>query len=355
MEELFEAIDWNGPLGTGASDFSILAEQITQKSFVFDALALPYSLEPVYLGRYLRAGVNAIQLSVATDETWEETLKAFENVREKIERDSNLLLCTTAQQARSCQAAGKLGVFLGTQGAGMIGGDLSRVERLSKLGLRFMGLCYTGANLFGDGCGETRDAGLTFLGRDFISEVNKQKLILDLSHSGHRTRLEAVELAIAPVCTHTNSFEVTRNDRNIKDIIVSKIAERGGCIGLTALPKAVNLNAPSIADLYSHYARFASLYGSSHIGIGLDFSEAIRLSGDMGPVSTRWRTLRPDIFGTVEDYWSTDFPRGIETIDKLSNFAAAMLQFGVSRDTISAVLGSNWVTAIDRLQGKFQN
>ena len=62
----------------------------------------------------------------------------------------------------------------------MIGKELARVGILAHLGFRFFGLAYTGATLFADGCGEKRDAGLSFLGEELIAAVNETPMILDL-------------------------------------------------------------------------------------------------------------------------------------------------------------------------------
>jgi membrane dipeptidase len=54
--------------------------------------------------------------------------------------------------------------MFGTQSASMLEEKLWRLEILVRMGLRILGLAYTTANPFGDGCGEKRDTGLTYLG-----------------------------------------------------------------------------------------------------------------------------------------------------------------------------------------------
>ena len=100
------------------------------------------------------------------------------------------------------------------------------------------GLAYTGATLFADGCGEKRDAGLSFLGEELIAAVNETPMILDLSHTGHRSRAEAVPLARAPVCTHSNAWHHVPNDRNTRDETVQAIVAKGGHDG-RLLPAAL--------------------------------------------------------------------------------------------------------------------
>ena len=77
----------------------------------------------------------------------------------RIEKNPYLKLCLTAEELRAAKQAGKVGVMFGTQGASMLEEKLWRLEILVRMGLRILGLAYTTANAFGDGCGEKRDAG----------------------------------------------------------------------------------------------------------------------------------------------------------------------------------------------------
>ena len=129
-------------------------------------------------------------------------------------------------------AAGRLAVIPGTQGSSMIGKELARVGILARLGFRFFGLAYTGATLFADGCGEKRDAGLSFLGEELIAAVNETAMILDLSHTGHRSRAEAVPPApgrrSAPIPTPGTTCRTTATPRTRR---CATICAKGGMMG----------------------------------------------------------------------------------------------------------------------------
>ena len=145
------------------------------------------------------------------------------------------MLATCAADFRAAKSKGKVAMMLITQAADMIGSDLKRVGIMHRLGFRILGMCYTFANLVGDGCGERRNAGVSFLGRDLIAAVNELPMMLDISHSGHQTSLESVELARRPCATHANAYAVVANDRNKKDEVLKIIKEKGGVIGLCGL------------------------------------------------------------------------------------------------------------------------
>ena len=175
-----------------------------RESLVFDCLSLYYILDAPYSERVLEAGVDVANVTISSEsEDWDEFLRRFEVAFEKIEANPNLALATCADDVTAARKAGKLAIIPGTQGSSMIGPEIYRVELLHRLGLRFFGPAYTGATVYCDGCGETRNAGLSFLGRELIECVNGLGMLLDLSHVGHQSRLEAAELATHPVCTHS--------------------------------------------------------------------------------------------------------------------------------------------------------
>ncbi|MGI9404817.1 MAG: membrane dipeptidase, partial [Hyphomicrobiaceae bacterium] len=170
--------------------------------FVFDGLAIAYVLEEKYTERCQEGGVNAANVTFALEENWDDTLRQTESYLTTIEKRDDLRLCLTASDLVAAKEAGQIGIVFGTQGASMLEGQLDRLDILVRLGLRILGVAYTTANEFGDGCGEKRDAGLSYLGEELVEAANELPIMLDLSHCGHRTRADTTALAYAPVCTH---------------------------------------------------------------------------------------------------------------------------------------------------------
>ena len=250
------------------------ARAFTQAATVFDCLGLFYVLDEPYATRCLEAGVNICNVTFALESTWDQTMSAVDEGFAKIEASPVLALARNTAEIEAALAAGRLAVIPGTQGSSMIGKELARVGILARLGFRFFGLAYTGATLFADGCGEKRDAGLSFLGEELIAAVNETAMILDLSHTGHRSRAEAVPLARAPVCTHSNAWHHVPNDRNTKDETVRAICAKGGMMGACCLPLSVSPVDQTLDHLIDHVDHFKALVGAEHIGIGLDFTEA---------------------------------------------------------------------------------
>jgi len=312
-----------------------------RKTLVWDCLSLFYILDEPYTQQALEAGVNVTNCTFGTEEDWNTCLHNFESGLEKIEKSPLLKLALNSDDILAAQREGKLAIVIGTQGSAMLDKDVYRLELLYRLGLRIFGLAYTGPTLFADGCGELRDGGLTFYGKDLIDRVNALGLILDISHAGHRSRAEAVELANHPVGTHSNSYSVLANDRNTKDDVAKKVAAKGGVMGVCALPKPVWPENATLDHLINHVDYYVKLLGYRHVGFGGDFVEAYKNVKQILPASKRWRTWRPDVFGTVEEFFMP-YPEGFTTIRELPNFTQKLFDRGYTEEQAAAIMGGNW-------------
>ena len=332
-------------------DSSAVASALHTESIVIDGLTPYYTLDEPYTARLIEGGISGALLSVVSDATWDATLQRSEAALSKIEKSPHLMLATRAADFRTAKSHGKVAMMLITQAADMIGTDLKRVGIMHRLGFRILGMCYTFANLVGDGCGERRNAGLSFLGRELVAAVDELPMMLDVSHSGHQTSLEAVQLARAPCITHANAYAVTANDRNKHDEVLRIVAEKGGVIGLCGLPRAVHHPDPTLAHMLDHLDYLVKTMGAEHVGLGLDYVEGYKDAGVVLPQSRRNRTLRPDIFGTVDDFLNQSYPRGLEDIRQAPNLTQGMLDRGYDSKRVKWVLGESWVRAIEKNVG----
>ena len=330
-----------------STEVSAAARKLHQQALIIDGLTPYYTLDEPYTASLIEGGVSGALLSVVSDATWDATVQRTETALDRIDKSPHLMLARCAADFRAAKARGKVAMMLVTQAVDMIGNDLKRVGIMHRLGFRILGLCYTFANLAGDGCGELRNAGVSFLGRDLIAAVNELPMMLDVSHSGHQTSLEAVQLARRPCVTHANAYAVVANDRNKKDEVLKIVAAKGGVIGLCGLPRSVHHPEPTLAHMLDHLDHLIKTMGAEHVGLGLDYIEGFKKAGYVLPQSRRNRTLRPDIFGSVDDFLNQEYPRGVEDIRKLRNLTQGMLERGYGEQAMRQVLGESWVRAIE--------
>ena len=106
---------------------------------------------------------------------------------------------TRARQIAQAKAESRLGVICGLQNAVCLEDDLQRLEILHGFGVRIVQLTYNARNQLGDGCLADGDEGLSDFGARAVARCNDLGLLVDVSHCGPRTSLDAVAASRQPV------------------------------------------------------------------------------------------------------------------------------------------------------------
>ncbi len=182
-----------------------------------------------------------------------------------------LVLIRSAADILKAKREKKFGILVGTQDSAMVGGDLDRLAQMKKDGVMTVQLTYNNANLSGDGSLEPRNAGLTKLGKATIDRIEKEKLLLDLSHGGARTMAEAAAYAKRPlVISHTGARALADHPRNTADETIKAIADKGGVVGVYFMPFLTLDSHPKDSDLIAHIEHVANVAGEDHVGLGTD-------------------------------------------------------------------------------------
>ena len=216
--------------------------------------------------------------------------------------------------------------------------DAGLVEVFQRLGVRMIQLCYNQRNFVGDGCSEPTDAGLSSFGIHVIREMERVGIVVDLSHTGYRTTMEALAMSTRPpVFSHSNVRALCDNRRNITDDQIRAVAERGGLIGIDGFPAFVKIGAqPTLVDFVDHIDYVVQLVGVDHVGLALDYYGPGNAADYAAQIASgRWR---------AEDYPPPPhiYPTGIEDASGFMNITRELLARGYSDDDVLKVLGANW-------------
>ena len=138
-------------------------------------------------------------------------------------------------------------------------------------GVRFMSLCWNHDNSLCGGC-EGDDIGISDLGRQTLAEMEKYKIILDVSHMSDKSFWESFEHYSLPICaTHSVSRSVHHHKRNLTDEQFVAIKNRGGVCGINFYPTFLCGGEADISTVIKHIEHFLSLGGENAIGLGSDF------------------------------------------------------------------------------------
>lgn len=253
-------------------------------------------------------------------------------------RPEDFILVDTVQDIRAAKNANKLGLGFHFQGTEAVGRDLANVGAYYKLGVRWMLLAYNFQNNVGTGCIEAQknDLGLSAFGRDLIREMNRVGMIVDCSHSGYRTTMDAMATSSQPcIFSHSNPRALYDHPRNIRDDQIKACAQTGGVIGINGVgafigePKEV-----SIDTVVRHIDYVADLVGPQYIAFGLDYMTPahVRVLIDFYNGDTM-----PKVGLAPETPWGFMNPSDMPVL------LGKLLGKGYSPDVVRGIMGENFL------------
>ncbi len=322
------------------------ALRLHKEAVIFDATC-PLANVGNWYELWFRGGATVIAPTIALDHSPAEAFSRIAVWLERMARDDRFMLIEHVDQFYEAKEKGRWGILFHFQNTLPFGKDLSLVWAFRKLGLRVVQLCYNVKNFVGDGCDERTDCGLSRFGVKLIKELNKAGIVVDLSHTGHRTTLEAIEVSERPpVFTHANVRAVCDTPRNLTDEQIKAVAKAGGVIGMNGYPAFVARKPePTVQDLIKHVKYIVDLVGVDHVGLGIDYYEGMAgVASDEEAqkiydglvASGAWK---PDTYPPPPWY----YPLGMRRPEELPNFTAALVKGGFSDDDIKKVLGLNFL------------
>lgn len=328
---------------------------IHDASVVIDATCPLVMDDPGYIDWYREGGATAIAPTVGGWESTRVTLTRLAKWARLLATRDDLLPVHRAADVELAKRSGKMGIFLHFQGTDPIEGDLDLVYMYKALGVGVIQLAYNVKNRVGDGCEERTDAGLSKFGVALVRRLNEAKVIVDCSHTGHRTSLDAIESSSAPVIlSHANARAVHDNPRNVRDDLIKAIAHSGGIIGANGFPAFVAKDTrPSLQQLIAHIDHVAELVGIDHVSVGIDYYGA-----QAGVISDEEAMKFYEEF-VRQGQWSAasypppphHYPAGIETPRTLFNLTKGLLERGYSVEDVRKILGGNWMRVMRAVWG----
>ena len=213
-------------------------------------------------------------------------------------------------------------------------------------------LTYHETNLLGSGCWERNDCGLSNFGVDAVREMNRLGIVIDLSHVGPKTTMDAIEMSEQPVAiTHANALSFCDHPRNKEEEALKLLAEKGGVVGATSfanfLPKGFD---STVEDFVDGIDDMVERIGIDHVAIGTDSTHDQPLEFWHYIVSQQG-TKFPSTFadGSVP-YTELSFqPKEIDSPAEFPNLAEALANRGYRAEEIAKLLGGNWMSLFERV------
>ena len=299
------------------------------------------------LYRYRSLGFGFVSLTVGNDSIWNPhaILDRLATIRAAVMAEGkSFQVIGSASDIVRARQDGKLAVSFHLQGTNGLGGNIAWVERFASLGITHMLLAYNSRNAVGDGCAELGDAGLSRYGHSLVREMNRLGMLVDGSHTGYRTTMDAIEISTKPfIFSHANAASVFAHYRNIRDDQIVACAKTGGVIGVNGVGAFLGeTGAISPELLFRHIDHMTQLVGPSHIGLGLDFVTHVGKFVAMAADST---DIWPSNGGKPVQF---EYFAGPEIVGPLVDLLSAR---GYADDHIRGILGENFFRVFQQSVG----
>ncbi|MGY5849444.1 dipeptidase [Salegentibacter sp. F14] len=298
-------------------------------------------------------------------------------------------LATNSAEVRQIHASGKKVAMIGVENAYPIGENIENVKKFYELGARYMSLSHQGhSQLCDSNTGEEKDEwlhnGLSDLGKEVISEMNKYGMMIDVSHPSKEAIKQMFELSKAPlIASHSSARELCDHSRNLDDELLLLFKEHGGVVQTVAFSAYLNteknkaftdarnkiyekkasemnfsiLKRDSIrnlaqADRDIYYAEFQKIRNAAQ-------DDVTKLKKEIQPVAVSdfvdHIDYMVDLIGIDHVGISSDFDggggiEGWQDASETLNVTAELIKRGYSQKEIAKLWGENLLRVLDEVQ-----
>ena len=291
------------------------------------------------------AGLDAVHVTIVYHEDYEELLVEIKNWEKLFSENQDLIFSgKDFNDIQKANKENKTAIFFGFQNCSPIEDDIKLVEKVHKLGCRFMQLTYNNQSLLATGCYEKIDSGVTNFGREAIREMNRVGIVVDMSHSAEKSTFDAIELSEKPIAiTHANPTFWHAAKRNKSNDLLKTLGQSGGMLGLSLYPHHLKNNTNCTLESFCEMAaRTAEIMNLKNIGIGSD------LCLEQPDKVVEW--MRNGTWSKNKDYGEGSktkpgFPKQPEWFEDargFKNLRNGLRKVGFSEDETNGILGNNW-------------
>ncbi len=240
-----------------------------------------------------------------------------------IEKNREFLLIKHPDEIKKLRK-GKIGILLAIEGGDAIEGSLELLRAFYRLGVRILTLTWNKSNLIGDAALDSTKPhnGLSNFGKQVVKEMNKLKMIIDISHASEKTFWDVYENTELPfIASHTGVYAIRKHKRNLKDEQIKAISERGGLIGIFFLPDYISKVSPvRVKHVVDHIDHIKEIGGIDIIALGSDFDGMSK------------RT------------------KGLEHTGKLTSLTETLLKRGYTEGDVKKILGQNFLKFFNKFK-----
>ena len=291
------------------------------------------------------AGLDAVHVTVVYHEDYNEFITKIKEWNNHFEENSDLIfLGKSYKDIEKAKLEKKTAIFFGFQNCSPIEDDIGLVEKIYQNGCRFMQLTYNNQSLLAAGCYEKNDSGVTNFGKETIREMNRLGIVIDMSHSGEKSTLDAIDISEKPIAiTHANPNFWHKALRNKSNQLLKTLSDSGGMLGLSLyshhLKNGSNCSLESFCEMT---AKTCELMGVKNVGIGSDL--CLNQPDSIVEWMRNGTWSKKKFFGEGSKD-KPGFPKQPEWfIDArgFKNLENGLKKVGFNEEEVNSILGNNW-------------
>jgi membrane dipeptidase len=330
----------------------------------------------VDIPRMREGGMNAIFFSIWIDgrilgpPAVEKALDQIDAVHENVKKYSNdLMLARTAADVRRAHAMGKIAALMGVEGGHMIGNDIRVVRIFADLGIRYMTLTHFYNDEWADSSTDKpAHNGLTDFGKDVVREMNRQGILVDISHVSDKTFYDALEVSKAPlIASHSSCRAICNHPRDMSDDMIKALAAKGGVIQINYEKSFIDqaykdAYEKATGGVVQHMDQLVSACNKDEECIGRELAkqeQQLTAEGKLPHVS--WekiiehidhvvKLVGPDHVGLGSDFDGATMPEGLQDCSKVPKITEALLRKGYSEADVRKILGENTLRIMEQAE-----
>jgi len=324
----------------------------------------------VDLPRMKEGGLDAIFFAVfigqgertpeGNEKSKESALSIFDAIHKAVENNSGLAeIALKSDDAYHIEKTGKRAIYIGIENGCPVGNDLTLVKKYYDLGARYITLCHTSNN---DICDSSTDqpeyGGLSEFGENVVAEMNKQGIIVDISHASDETFYDVLELSKAPIiASHSCARAICDSPRNLNDDMLKKLAENGGVIQMCILSGYVKEPEPNperdkaIAELRNNFRNFNQMTEEEQATAREKWQEVqekypqdlANVSDVVDHIDHIVKVAGIDHVGIGTDFDGGGGVDGCNDVSEMGNITLELVKRGYSEEDIKKIWGGNFL------------
>jgi microsomal dipeptidase-like Zn-dependent dipeptidase len=291
------------------------------------------------------AKLDAVHATIVYHEDFDELKVVLKQWDQLFKENSDLIFFgKNFKDIEKARKDNRTAIFFGFQNCSPIEDDINLINEVHSLGCRFMQLTYNNQSLLASGCYEKIDSGVTNFGREAIKEMNKIGIVIDMSHSGEKSTLDAIDISEKPIAiTHANPSFWYKALRNKSTDLLKKLSESNGMLGLSLyahhLKDGTNCKLESFTEMV---ARTAEVMGANNLGIGSDLCLNQPDSVVEWMRNGTWARKKNFGEGTKSKPEFPKQPDWFLDARGFKNLNEGLRKVGFSENEVNGILGNNW-------------